>query len=211
MTSKARAKSKESSIAAISYSGPILRPIQAKDDIQTVVLGLYGNTDLQTSGGAYAMQVLFRAASSASIPATTSGSWQVSVGDANSWSEWAAEYSAFRVLGVEVEYNVWIASSTDGFGVDPVFSGVVRDNTTPTFTGIVDSPTTVMHPVNIGKNVIKREMRMDGTDEAEWVETTNVYSPISPTPRLFLWAQDSPTLRRVNIFIRWRVQFRTRV
>lgn len=198
-------------LEALTYHGPVRMPVMpARDDV-VVALTQDKNMDWGSSVGECFMRCLFRGSSSGSFPSTISGNFSISAPDANSWSSFATEYTSYRVLALQTTVCTHLNSSTDGFGVDPLCSTVARHNSTLTHIQMVDSPEFQVHPVGTGQNQFKRDMRMLGVDEAEWVEVTNAYTAISPQPAIQVSFPDTPTPMRAYVLCVWTVQFRGRV
>lgn len=175
-----------------------------------MVLGMMGATDLAPSGGNYTIRLITTWNTSGSIPATTSANWSVSAIDTDEWASFATLWKSYRVLGLDAQVSVFLSSSTSGFGAEPFYSTVVRSDTYLSKKDFEDSTESEMHTISTSKNLARREIKMLGVDESTFVETGNTLL-IEPIPAIQLLFLDSPAFRRVHFFLRWRVQFRTRV
>lgn len=208
--SRKQQKDHDPSIVALRYTGPITANTrQPRIDDYVTVLGYQGSSDWGASAGNSIARILFRANSSGGVPATMAGNWFLSVGDVASFASFATEFGSFRVLGVKVTVVNHLTSSTSGFGSKPCLSTVVRENST--ITNLVDTPGVEIHPISTSANMFHREMRMEGVDEAEWVDSANVYTPISPQPTVAVLFPDTANLLEADIYVQYRVQFRGRL
>lgn len=198
-------------IDATRYEGPIRLPVSASRDDVVQNLTMTGRFDWGSSAGNCVMGIAFRASGSGSFPATVTGNFTVSAPDCPDWSTLSALYSSFRILGVDVTVCTHIASSTDGFGIDPLYSAVVRENAYLTVNNFTDTLEFGLHAVGTGQNVFKRSMRMLGTDESEWVEMTNAYTAISPQPRVQVLFPDTAAPMRTTVVLVYSVQLRGRL
>lgn len=199
------------SLAAITYTGPVRPPVQPSRDDIVVTMTKDGNMDWGGSAGENFMRVLFRGASSGGFPSTVSGNFFISAPDATSWSPFATEYTSFRILAVQVTVCTHLTTSTAGFGADPMSSTVARHNSVLTHNEMLDSPEFQVHAIGTGQNMFRRDMRMLGVDEAEWVEVTNAFTAISPQPTIQVSFPDTPATLRAYVACVWTVQFRGRV
>lgn len=198
-------------LTALKYDGPIVAmPRVPRDDDYVTVVGLVGQGTRGSSTGAPRMRALFRASSSGGVPSTMTGDFFLSVADAVAFGTFAGEFGSFRVLGLKITVVTQLSDSTDGFHGKPIESSVLRENMT-TAGKLIDTPGFEVHPVSTGPNTFSREMRMEGTDEAEWVDCANAYTAISPQPTIIVQFPDDAAPIRETIYFQWRVQFRGRV
>lgn len=208
---KKQTQSLDFPITALAYHGPVVAvPRTPRADDYVTVLGAQGTCAWGSSAGRWLGRILFRASSSGGVPATVTGNWYFSVGDVPSFTSFSTEFGSFRVLGLKVSVVNFLDSSTNGFGSQPMLSTVVRENPTA-LSALIDTPGVEIHPISTMSNMFTREMRMEGVDEAEWVDCTNVYTAISPQAVCVLEFPDTPNTLKAAIYMQYRVQFRGRL
>jgi len=206
-----QSKRGELPITALAYNGPIGALSQRqRDDTFETVCGVSKPTAMAASVGAFRGRFFFRNSSSGAIPSTLTGDFFIGAPDMSSFSSLATDWASFRVLALKVTIVSQLRDSTTGFHGSPVQSTVIRDNG---FAGaLADTPAWEIHPVSTTSNLFTREMRMDGVDEAEWVDSANAYTAISPQPSIVIEFPYNPVAPvTYQVSVQYRVQFRNRV
>lgn len=150
-------------------------------------------------------------------PAATVGLQVVAVEDTVDWTNFAAVFDEYRVLGLEVHVAPMAAAETN------VLANVVYMSAFRGVEDAPDQPTTRPAVLSYGGGRFcnssvptSMSIKMDGTDEADWLSTdasslrTVKYTGVAITPLQALsLAATEPNAYDVCVQVSWRVQFRS--